>query len=207
MDQDFEFLDPAEIWKYRSLVMSKINIVDLVTEYKIPLEPKVSGQFSHRAKCPFHKSSNGKKEKIASFYISQETNSFYCFGPCDAHGTVIDFVSLMDGTPPMIALTKLAKKVGIINKNGQWDELQLDSYGTFVSEFDPNKTIEPYLFNISYMLRDYIRRFANSKDLDKKLLKMEKFASKIDKAVSKLGYGDWEKTEKLFIKVKERLQK
>jgi hypothetical protein len=206
MEQDFEFLDPSEVWKYKSLVMSKINIVDLMVEYKIPLELKSSGQFSHRAKCPFHKGVNGKKEKIASFYISQETNSFYCFGPCDAHGTIIDFVSLMDGTPPIVALMKLAKKVGIINKNGQWDELQLDSYGSFVSEFDPNKTIEPYLFNISFLLRDYIRRFINN-GLDDKLLKMEKFASKIDKAVSKLEYGDWEEAEKLFIKVKERLSK
>lgn len=202
-----EFLDPNEIWKYRKIILLNVNIIDLMREYNIKLEEKGTGQFTHRALCPFHKSSNGGKETMPSLYASEETNSFYCFGPCDAQGTVIDFVSLMDGSPAMIAATKLAKKIGLINKDGQYDELQIDSYGFKNTAFEEKKTIEPYLFEISDMLRSYIEKYSDSPNLNKKLEKMEKFAEKIDKAISKLEFGDWEKAEEILNKVKKRMGK
>jgi hypothetical protein len=166
-----------------------------MVEYKLRLEPKGSGQFTHRTRCPFHSGKNGKMERTPSLYASEETNTFYCFGPCDAQGTVIDFVSLMDGTPPIIALTKLAKKIGLIDKDGKWDELQLDAYGTIYVAFDPKKTIDPYLFDISFLIRKAVFDGVP-------LAKIEKLTKKIDKAIEKLEYGDWEKAEKIYIKVK-----
>jgi len=202
-----EFVDPNEVWKYRKIILSKVSIIDLMKEYKIKLEPKGSGQFTHRTICPFHKSTRGGRETMPSLYVSDETNSFYCFGPCDAQGTVIDFVALMDGSPPMVAAAKLAKKIGIINKDGNYDELQIDSYGADVTNFDPRKTIEPYLFDISEMLRGYIVKYLDSPNLDKKLIKMEKFGERIDKAISKLEYGDWERAEEICNKVKEKMKR
>ena len=171
------------------------------------MEEKGTGQFTHRTICPFHKSSNGGKETIPSLYASEETNTFYCFGPCEAQGTAIDFVALMDGSPPMIAASKLAKKIGIMDKDGKYDELKIDSYGMDVNTFDPKKTIEPYLFEISDMLRDYIRRYIDNSNFDDKLLKMEKFSLKIDNAIAKLEYCDWERAEEILNKVKIRMRR
>ena len=107
-----EYLDPNEIWKYREIILSKINIVDIMTEYKIPLELKESGQFTHRAKCPFHSGKDGRIERTPSLYVSSKTNSFYCFGPCDAQGSLIDLICLMEGTSPSVALNKLLIQFG-----------------------------------------------------------------------------------------------
>jgi len=38
------------------------------------------------------------------------------------------------------------------------------------------------------------------------LFKFEKFAAKIDRAISKLEYGDWEKAEILYNKVKLKIE-
>lgn len=202
-----EFLDPNEVWKYRNVILANVNIIDIMREYKMRLEEKGTGQFTHRALCPFHQSSNGGKETIPSLYASEETNSFYCFGPCSAQGTVIDFVALMDGSPAMVAATKLAKKIGLIDKDGKYDELRIDAYGIESSMFDAKKTIEPYLFEISDLLRSYISKYSSSPLQEEKLSNMEKFAEKIDKAVSKLEYGDWEKAEEILNKVKKRMKR
>jgi hypothetical protein len=193
---EFSSIDLYDAWKYREAVVSQVNIIELMLEYKIRLEPKGSGQFTHRTRCPFHSGKNGKMERTPSLYVSEETNSFYCFGPCDAQGTVIDFVSLMDGTPPVIALVKLAKKIGIIDKDGKWDELRLDSYGAANSFFEPKKTIDSFLFDISFIIRDAI--FSGMS-----LVEIENITKKIDKAIDKLEYDDWEKAEKIYLKVKK----
>ena len=200
-----EYLDPNEIWKYRDIILSKINIVDIMTEYKIPLELKESGQFTHRAKCPFHSGKDGRIERTPSLYVSSKTNSFYCFGPCDAQGSLIDLICLMEGTSPSVALNKLAKKANVIIDGNNFAELQIDSYG-IVDRFDPRKTIEPYLYDISFLLRQYIRTYVDHESFDSILFKFEKFAAKIDRAISKLEYGDWEKAEVLYNKVKLKIE-
>lgn len=195
-----------DVWKYRNIVVSKVSILELLREYKISLEEIDNGQFSHRAICPFHNSTNGGRENMPSLYISKNTNSFYCFGPCDAHGTVIDLVSLVEGTPPMIAISKLAKRIGLINKDGSFDDLQIDSYGSEILELDNSKTIEPYLFDISDIIRNHILKYIGTNGFEERLKKIEGFAEKLDKAIAKLDFGDWEEAEKLYIKVKAKLR-
>lgn len=202
-----EFVDLNDVWKYRDIILSEVSLIDLMREYDMKLEEKGTGQFTHRAICPFHQSSNGGKETIPSLYASEETNTFYCFGPCEAQGTIFDFVSLMDGSPPMIAAIKLAKKIGIIDKDGKYDELRINSCGKELNAYDVKKTIEPYLFEISDMLRDYISKYVDKPNFESKLKKMENFSLKIDRAVSKLEYGDWERAEEILNKVKERMRR
>jgi len=194
--------DPNRAWRFRNAIISKMPIVELMRKYGLRLEPKITGQeFTHRSHCPFHrgKGTDGK-ERTPSLFISDRTNSFFCFA-CNTSGTVIDFVSLIDGTPPLVALQKLGKEIGLIDKDGKWDELQLDALEEFIPSFDLSKTIEPYLFDISAVMRNHITRFAGSKNFKKELKWIEKVGAKVDEFLSNVGHEDWEYAKDLSEKV------
>jgi hypothetical protein len=192
--------DPVNAWKFRDIVTSQVSILELAKEYKIQLAEKYTGQFTHIARCPFH------SEKTPSFYISHITNTFHCFG-CSKGGTVIEFVSFADGTPAIIALEKLGKKIGLIDKNGKWDELRLEIDGNEISPFDPMKTIEPYLFEISSALRKHITKFVNTPDFTKELRWMERVAAKVDKFLVDISYDDWEYVKSISTSVQNSIKK
>lgn len=200
--------DPNKAWRFKDVVISKVPIVPLMEKYGLQLESRQTGQeFTHRSYCPFHrgKGTDGR-ERTPSMFISDKTNSFFCFG-CGNNGSVIDFVSLIDGTPPLVALQKLAKDIGLINKDGQWDEFQLDALERLTPSFDPMKTIEPYLFNISESMRDYIKQFIESDRLDKELKWMERVGQKVDEFLSNVGHEDWEYAKELSEKVTKSINK
>jgi hypothetical protein len=136
--------------------------------------------------------------------VSESTNSFYCFGPCSAQGSVIDFISLVEGTPLTIAVVKLAKRIGIMDKNGDWDEIQLDAYNFNSSDYEEKKTIEPYLFKMSELFFKYIKKHSGS--MEDNVKEMEKVFYKVDCIVNKLEYNDWESAEKLYGKVKRKIK-
>lgn len=205
-----EFLeDPSEIWKFKNIIVSNVSLIDLMIEYGIKLETKLTGQFTHRAFCPFHKGKTGKTERTPSMFVSETTKSFCCFG-CLAGGSVIDFVQLIDGTPSSIALTKLAKRIGLIDKDGKWDELKIDAFGG-IPVFEPVKTIEPFLFEISAIFRNYIKLFINTNEFEQEFRWMEKVAAKADEFLSNIGHEDCDYAkdlcEKIQKSVKERIKK
>ena len=200
-----DFLDPNDIWKLRDTILSKVSIIDIATEYKIRLEHKETGAFTHRSFCPLHSGKGqGGQERTPSMFFSKHTNSFCCFG-CAKSGNVLDFVSFMDGTPPVVALTKLAKRVGVVDKDGKWDELQIDSVTRDV-HFDPNKTVDPYILQISELLRNYIRRFIDSDNFHKELRWMERVGAKADLFLANIGYEDWEYAKELCEKIEKAVK-
>jgi hypothetical protein len=198
--------DPGLAWKYRDIVISKTDLVGLAKEYGLCLEERSGGQFSHRTPCPFHKGKNGGKERTPSFFISKETNSFCCFG-CGVGGNPIEFVSLIEGIPAVFALKKLAVKLGVLNKDGVWDEMQLDSLKDFKPQFDPNKTIDPFLFEISIILRNHIHSYKGKQEFDKELKWIEKVSAKVDELVNNIGYEDWEYVRDMRDSVKKSIDK
>jgi len=84
-------------------IKSKIDIVDLVSEY---LSMKPSGTGSFKALCPFH------QEKTPSFYISRPRQSWHCFG-CDEGGDIFTFIEKIEGMEFREALEHLAGKAGV----------------------------------------------------------------------------------------------
>jgi DNA primase len=205
-----EFLesDPNKAWRFRNVVIAKVSIVTLMKKYGLQLESRETGQeFTHRSYCPFHRGKGvDGKERTPSLFISDRTNSFFCFG-CGANGTVIDFVSLIDGTPPLVALQKLAKDIGLIDKDGKWDELQLDVLEEMAPSFDPSKTIEPYLFSISKSMRSYITKFVGSDEFEKEFRWIERVGEKADGFLSNVGHEDWEYAKELSEKVIKGISK
>lgn len=200
-----DFLDNAtDIWKLKDIIISNFSIVELMKEYGIKLELKSTGQFSHRAFCPFHKGKNGRTERTPSMFVSEQTNSFCCFA-CGQGGSVIDFVKLMDGSPPIIALTKLAKQIGLIDKDGKWDELKIDALGG-VPEFEPIRTIEPFIFDISSLLRNYIKLFINTPKFEEEFRWMEKVGERVDEFLSTIGHEDWEYAKDIYDSVQKSIK-
>lgn len=203
-----EFLDqdPNKAWKFKNIVNSKIYIIKLMKKYGLELEEKQSGQdFTHRTYCPFHKGKDGGRERTPSMFISQKTNSFFCFG-CGTSGGPIHFVSLMDGTPPLIALQKLAKDIGLIQKDGKWDELQLDSLGEMEYPVDPLKTIEPFILEMSGIIRKHIKSFVNTQEFERELKWIEKVGRQLDKYLGRIGHEDWEDAQKLRDKLYKKIK-
>jgi DNA primase len=83
-------------------IKDRLGITDVVSSY-IKLEK--SGK-NLKARCPFH------NEKSASFYVSPERESYYCFG-CGEHGDIFTFVEKIEGVDFMGALKTLASRAGI----------------------------------------------------------------------------------------------
>lgn len=83
-------------------IKERLNIVDVISSY-IKLE-RSGGNF--KAKCPFH------NEKTASFFVSPERDSYYCFG-CGAKGDIFTFTEEFEGLDFRGALKVLAEKAGV----------------------------------------------------------------------------------------------
>lgn len=195
---------PEDLWKYREAIVIKVRLLDLLKEYGFDVLPKNTGLFTHQLHCPFHEGKNGGREKTPSLFISDSTNSYHCFA-CHAGSTVIDFVSAMDGVPPVVALEKLAKKAGLIGKDGKWDELQLSQVDE--SLLVPRQTIDPYLFQIGHLIRGHIKSFVGTDDFEKELKWAEKVGRKVDEFISKIGHEDCEYAADLVEKVRKAIYK
>lgn len=84
-------------------IKERIAIEDVVSSY-IKLE-RAGANF--KAKCPFH------NEKTASFFVSPDRGSYYCFG-CGAKGDIFTFIEEFEGLDFKGALKILADRAGVI---------------------------------------------------------------------------------------------
>ncbi len=83
-------------------IKERLSITDVVSAY-VKLEKAGA---SYKAKCPFH------NEKSASFFISPDRGTYYCFG-CGAKGDIFTFVEEFEGLEFKQALVNLAEKAGV----------------------------------------------------------------------------------------------
>lgn len=83
-------------------VRQRINILEVISEY---VSLKRSGR-SFKGLCPFH------AEKTPSFTVSDEFQSWHCFG-CGEHGDVFSFLMKIENLTFPEALERLATRVGI----------------------------------------------------------------------------------------------
>ena len=83
-------------------IRGRINIVDVISEY---VSLKQAGK-SLKGLCPFH------TEKTPSFNVSEEFQSWHCFG-CAEHGDVFSFLMKIENLTFAETLERLAKKTGV----------------------------------------------------------------------------------------------
>lgn len=93
----------------KSQLIKVIKILSLCEKESINLEAIVSGNFTHRCKCPFSSHKSGK-ERTQSLYIDSINNNFYCFG-CGASNNSIDFYMLLKEIDFSTAITELSSLV------------------------------------------------------------------------------------------------
>ncbi|MFH1145509.1 MAG: DNA primase [bacterium] len=84
-------------------IKSRLNLAELVGEY-VPLKP--AGRLS-KGLCPFH------QEKTPSFIVSQERQTWHCFG-CGEGGDGFTFLEKMEGFTFGEALKALAARTGVV---------------------------------------------------------------------------------------------
>lgn len=84
-------------------IKSRIDIVDLIGE---SVKLRRSGR-NHAGLCPFH------SEKTPSFMVSQERQSWRCFGQCNEGGDVFSFVMKKEGWDFPETLRHLAQRAGV----------------------------------------------------------------------------------------------
>lgn len=86
-------------------IKSRLPIDEIVGSY-ITLSQK--GKYLS-ARCPFH------NEKSASFYVSPDRGTYYCFG-CGEKGDIFSFVEKYEGLDFRGALNELARRAGVTLK-------------------------------------------------------------------------------------------
>lgn len=124
-------------------IKERLGIVEVLSTY-LKLE-KAGASF--KAKCPFH------NEKTASFFISPDRGTYYCFG-CGVKGDIFTFVQEFEGVEFMQALQILALKAGVEivpEKRGERNEkeklfnLLEDATSFFQENLKKNKEVIAYL--------------------------------------------------------------
>jgi DNA primase len=97
-------------------IKERLKIEDVVSSY-IKLERTGA---NYKARCPFH------NEKTASFFISPDRGSFYCFG-CGVKGDIFTFVEGFEGLDFKGALKLLADRAGVTL--GEWKKEDQEKEG------------------------------------------------------------------------------
>ena len=84
-----------ELTAAREMLYQTITFLDVTKGHLRNVMPVWHSDFTHKCSCPFH--SNGE-ERTPSFYLSEKTKAYHCFS-CSAHGSLISFLSIIQGKP------------------------------------------------------------------------------------------------------------
>lgn len=160
-----------------ALIKSKVNIVDLISEY---ITLKKAG-VNFKANCPFH------QEKTPSFMVSPERGIFHCFG-CGVGGDVFKFLMLKEGLDFPESLEVLAKKAGVVLKR----------------QTSKIKNQKEQLFAANSKALDFFHHILIKHPLGQKAKEYLKSRGLTDETISifKLGYApnSWDSLSKFLIK-------
>lgn len=180
-------LSQNQLMEARKEIAPSVSFSKYAVKHSKMVEEIGSGTYTHRCICP-HKDHKGGNEKTPSFYFSEETKRFQCFG-CGINGDVFDFIALMKGMTWWDVLRKFIDKNNVDVK-----KLSLDGYVD-------GEYFEEYLFKsalkLSQALKTYLDSFKNSKDYLREQEWVDRTFKKIDQHLSKVTFGDKEKVKGL----------
>jgi len=187
-----------EIERFPQLVESKINIIDVLGLLKLEYSQSRSGEFTHRMRCPFKIHADGE-ERTPSLFMSQDTNSFYCYG-CHSHGTFINFIMYYLGCPYFKAIEWVVEATGMMG-----GDIQKALENLPIRErMDPEKTIETWVFRIGNDVRNYLNSLKGKNKYNTELFWADtKIYPKLDYIMDEFSDKDWERVKKYHDKIKK----
>jgi len=168
------------------VILDKVNILSILDKWGIEYSACKTGEFTHRAKCPFPMHSFGD-ERTPSFFVSEEQNKFYCFG-CNSGGNTIDMIRLYAGKPFYEAAKWLAEIAGITS--GNIDESLLNI--TKKEKRDPEHKIVTHVFRTGIVIRKFLKSIEENADYKEWVEWADKRFIKLDKYLNDLKDDDWE---------------
>jgi hypothetical protein len=191
----------VEIDEFAKIIVDKVHFLDILDQYKIEYSPCISGEFTHRMKCPLPAHGDGS-ERTASCFISQEQNKFYCFG-CNSGGNIIDFVRLYTGKPFYEAAKYLALYAKITSENAEEDLKNTPKR----ERRDPDKTIARHVFKSGVEIRDFLYSIKGKNEYDKWCKWADKRFLKLDMFMNNLTDDDWEVVKVYYDKIANHIKK
>jgi len=166
-------------------ILDNISIKDIARENSIGLESILSGNFTHRCRCPSKDHKHGL-ERTSSLYIDSVNNNFYCFG-CTSSSNVIDFHMLCKDVTFSDAILELGKRIDVELIKPRKFHIVKNNFSIFVE--------------ISKAIRGYI--MSNKKDM----LWVDKLCERVDLYYEKIGYEDILSARKILSNVKDAISK
>lgn len=166
-------------------ILNNINIIDIALERLISLEPTMSGNFTHRCKCPSKDHKHGS-ERTSSLYIDSNNNNFYCFG-CLSSSNVIDFYMICTDTSFSEAIKELGKRVHPGAVKGVTSSAPKNNFSIFLE--------------VSKTIRIYIRENKND------ILWSDKLCKRVDEYYDQIGQHDVSSARKVLFNVKKAISK
>jgi len=199
MVKDWHEIEPwFAIDGFDDVILSRVNIIDILDMLDIEYGQCRSGEFTHRIRCPFKIHAEGA-ERTPSCYVSQETNSFYCFG-CNSNGTLIDFYAKYKPCPYFKAMEEISGLIGITSE----EDIQkiLDTLPKREKR-DPEKTMAFHVFKTGSMIREYLQKVESTTEYSRKVLWADKkIFPKLDSFLDDMSDDDWEKAKEFHDKIK-----
>lgn len=172
----------------KSQLIKAVKILHLCEKESISTEQIVSGNFTHRCKCPFSSHKSGK-ERTQSLYIDSINNNFYCFG-CGASNNSIDFYMLLKDIDFSTAITELSETVNpdIVDNEPVNSDIRKNNF--------------PILLEISSIFRSL---YSNDSYKNEKWL--EELSRKTDIKIESLEVYDTEGAQKVLKQIKSYISR
>lgn len=146
----------------KNQLVKAVKILDICNEKSIALESVVSGNFTHRCKCPFSSHKSGK-ERTQSLYIDSVNNNFYCFG-CGANNNSIDFYMLLNDIDFSAAISELSNTIDpeLIGSDIEYEDIKRNNFSILL---EISSIFKLLYSNESYRNEEWLDKLSMKTDL------------------------------------------
>ena len=185
-------LTSKEKMALRKKVLPLIDMEKLVSRYAQNVETTASSIFTHKCTCP-SKDHKGGQERTPSFYFSEESRTYKCFG-CGLWGDAFDFISLVRSLPADVIVDQYIT-------NNKIDVSALA--GEVQQRFD----ISELNYDMSTKLREHLKAQLDAESYNKERVWVDRTFRRIDERFLKLTNEDYEKARQFYMQILMELER
>lgn len=172
-------------------IIPNICMENVVARYSSQIQGVYSDNFTHCCICP-NKNHKQGAERTPSFYFSEETKRFVCFG-CSKSGNIFDFLSLMMGRPADTIMDDYIKK-----KDISITDLPAPKQKFPISELN---------YSLSVRIRDYLVGLKNTDLYDNEVKWADGIFVRFDERFGKLTDKDFDQARTFYTQILMELER